>query len=198
MAHVAKEMERQGFKHPAADRRRDHLARPHRGEDRAAITRGPVVYVKMPRARVGVCSNLLSADAARRLRRRASRPNTSRCANATRNARRGQACCPLAEARANGFKTDWTAYHAARPRLARPARRSRITRSTKIAERIDWTPFFQAWELPGATRRSLHDEVVGEEARKAVRRRAGHAEEDHRRKMAHRQCRDRPVPGQQR
>ena len=38
MAFVAREMEREGFTHPAAHRRRDDLAGPHRGEDRAATT----------------------------------------------------------------------------------------------------------------------------------------------------------------
>ena len=36
----------------------------------------------------------------------------------------------------------------------------------KIAEYIDWTPFFQAWELAGRYPKILQDEVVGEEARK--------------------------------
>jgi 5-methyltetrahydrofolate--homocysteine methyltransferase len=38
MAHVAKEMQRLGFS-TAADRRRHHLARAHRGEDRAELPR---------------------------------------------------------------------------------------------------------------------------------------------------------------
>ncbi len=36
----------------------------------------------------------------------------------------------------------------------------------KLIERIDWTPFFSAWELAGKYPRILEDEVVGEEARK--------------------------------
>ena len=39
MVHVASEMERQGFDDPAADRRRDHLARAHGGQDRRRTTR---------------------------------------------------------------------------------------------------------------------------------------------------------------
>ncbi len=37
MVHVAREMQRQGFTHPAADRWRDHLAGPHGGADRSAL-----------------------------------------------------------------------------------------------------------------------------------------------------------------
>jgi len=36
----------------------------------------------------------------------------------------------------------------------------------EIAQRIDWTPFFQTWELAGRYPKILNDEVVGEEARK--------------------------------
>ncbi|WP_338591930.1 methionine synthase [Shewanella khirikhana] len=35
-----------------------------------------------------------------------------------------------------------------------------------LVDRIDWTPFFRAWELHGHFPRILDDEVVGEEARK--------------------------------
>ncbi len=36
----------------------------------------------------------------------------------------------------------------------------------KLVPHIDWTPFFQAWELSGPYPRILQDEVVGEAARK--------------------------------
>jgi 5-methyltetrahydrofolate--homocysteine methyltransferase len=36
----------------------------------------------------------------------------------------------------------------------------------KITEYIDWSPFFQAWELAGRYPKILQDEVVGSEARK--------------------------------
>jgi 5-methyltetrahydrofolate--homocysteine methyltransferase len=36
----------------------------------------------------------------------------------------------------------------------------------KLVDRIDWTPFFSAWELAGKYPRILEDEVVGEEAQK--------------------------------
>jgi 5-methyltetrahydrofolate--homocysteine methyltransferase len=36
----------------------------------------------------------------------------------------------------------------------------------KIAEYIDWSPFFQAWELSGRYPKILQDKTVGEEARK--------------------------------
>ena len=38
----------------------------------------------------------------------------------------------------------------------------------RLVERIDWTPFFSAWELAGRYPRILEDEVVGEEAKKLM------------------------------
>ena len=38
--------------------------------------------------------------------------------------------------------------------------------SSEIASYIDWTPFFQTWELHGRYPKILDDEIVGEEAQK--------------------------------
>ena len=66
MQHVAREMQREGFSHAAADRWRHHQPRAHRGEDRAALHGGPVVYVSDASRSVGVCQNLVCDDAAAR------------------------------------------------------------------------------------------------------------------------------------
>jgi 5-methyltetrahydrofolate--homocysteine methyltransferase len=61
---------------------------------------------------------------------------------------------------------------------------------------IDWTPFFRAWELAGNyPGHILTDEVVGESASDAVGRCEGDARADHRREMAHRQGRWSPACG---
>ena len=65
MAHVAKEMERLGFDGAAADRRRDHLAHAHRGEDRAALLRAHGVGARRL-ARRGRGHQLSERGAARR------------------------------------------------------------------------------------------------------------------------------------
>ena len=46
MVNFAVEMQRQGLRDPAADRRRDHLARAHRGQGGRRKYDGPVVWVK--------------------------------------------------------------------------------------------------------------------------------------------------------
>jgi 5-methyltetrahydrofolate--homocysteine methyltransferase len=72
---------------------------------------------------------------------------------------------PLAEARRRGLPTDWRAY--APPAPVRPG--LTVLRDYPLAELvpyIDWSPFFQAWELSGAYPKILEDPVVGDAARK--------------------------------
>jgi len=74
---------------------------------------------------------------------------------------------PLAAARDNRFKIDWSGYTPPRPRLMG----TRAFKSYKLAELvpyIDWTPFFQTWELRGKYPRILEDNVVGGEAKKLL------------------------------
>jgi 5-methyltetrahydrofolate--homocysteine methyltransferase len=71
----------------------------------------------------------------------------------------------LAEARSRGLKTDWAAYRPAQPRQT-----GLVTLNdyplAELVDYIDWTPFFQAWELSGPYPKILQDAVVGDAARK--------------------------------
>ena len=72
---------------------------------------------------------------------------------------------PLAEARQRGQRIDWSTY--APPAPARPG--LTVLRNYPLGELapyIDWSPFFQAWELSGPYPKILEDPVVGEAARK--------------------------------
>jgi len=84
-------------------------------------------------------------------------------------AKQGQApLVPLAEARANAFPTDWKGYVPPVPKhLGRKAFEGYDL--AEIARYIDWTPFFQAWELTGRYPKILEDPVVGEAARSVFR-----------------------------
>ena len=104
----------------------------------------------------------------------------------------------IAEARKHGLKTDWQQLCAAGSRRSSACKVLHEYPLAEIAGFIDWTPFFQTWELTGRYPKILQDEVVGEAARNLFRRRAGHAEAHHRGEVADGQRRDRPVPGQQR
>ncbi|NYT26408.1 methionine synthase, partial [Alcaligenaceae bacterium] len=124
---------------------------------------GPVVYVKDASRAVGVCTNLLSPDL-----RDAFIAQTKADYAGVRErhaAQQGESQrIPLAAARANKFKADWSSYTPPPPR--QPG--VHVLKNydlAELAEYIDWTPFFQAWELHGRYPKILEDAVVGEEAR---------------------------------
>jgi 5-methyltetrahydrofolate--homocysteine methyltransferase len=164
MAHVAKEMERQGFKIPlligGATTSRVHTA----VKIEPNYPSGTTVYVTDASRAVGVCSNLLS--------------NTTRdsyiaeikadyqAAREQHEGKKGKASyVSLQEARAHGLKTDWKQYTPPKPKLLGVQKLENYPLDV-LVDFIDWTPFFQAWELAGRYPKILQDEVVGEEARK--------------------------------
>ncbi|MGC4026765.1 MAG: vitamin B12 dependent-methionine synthase activation domain-containing protein [Mesorhizobium sp.] len=71
---------------------------------------------------------------------------------------------PLARARANNHKIDWANYTPPKPSFLG----TKVFDSWDLAELaryIDWTPFFQTWELKGRYPNILNDEKQGEAAR---------------------------------
>ena len=164
MAHVAKEMQRQGFTIPlligGATTSRVHTAvkiEPH-------YQSGPTVYVTDASRAVGVCSNLLSETL--RGEYTAGIKADYASVREQHEGKKGKAVyVSLADARAHGVKTDWKKYTPPRPRLMNVQKFSAYPLD-RIAEYIDWSPFFQAWELAGRYPKILQDEVVGGEARK--------------------------------
>ncbi|ADL54110.1 methionine synthase [Gallionella capsiferriformans] len=164
MAHVAKEMERQGFKIPlligGATTSRVHTA----VKIEPNYPSGTVIYVTDASRAVGVCSNLLS-DTLRDDYVASIKADYIE-ARETHEARQSKAVyVTLEAARAHGMKTDWNAYTPPKPKFT-GVKELRDYSLSEIAEYIDWTPFFQAWELAGRYPKILQDEVVGEESRK--------------------------------
>jgi len=72
---------------------------------------------------------------------------------------------PLAVARANEFKIDWSAYTPPKPRRHGNAHLRRISLH-ELIERIDWTPFFRAWELAGKLSRHPRGQGGGRKRQK--------------------------------
>ncbi|MFP4272548.1 MAG: methionine synthase [Halothiobacillaceae bacterium] len=161
MVHVAAEMKRQGVNLPlmigGATTSRMHTAL--KISPAADI---PVVHVTDASRAVGVASRLLGKDKDRYaadIRAEYEEMVRQRAAN-SRQSRR----VSLAEARQNRFTID-SAYQPPRPNFLG----TRVFEDyplEELVERIDWTPFFQAWELAGRFPKILDDEIVGEEARK--------------------------------
>jgi 5-methyltetrahydrofolate--homocysteine methyltransferase len=71
----------------------------------------------------------------------------------------------IAEARRRGHGTDWQAYRPPRPKKTGLTVLRRYPLA-ELVDYIDWSPFFQAWELSGSYPKILQDPVVGEAARK--------------------------------
>jgi 5-methyltetrahydrofolate--homocysteine methyltransferase len=164
MAHVAKEMERQGFKIPlmigGATTSRMHTA----VKIEPNYPSGATIYVNDASRAVGVCSNLLS-NTLRDEYVAGIRANYAQAREQHEGKKVKAVYVTLAEARAHGVKTDWKRYTPPKPWLM-GVHKFESYPLDKIAEYIDWTPFFQAWQLAGRYPKILQDEVVGEEARK--------------------------------
>jgi 5-methyltetrahydrofolate--homocysteine methyltransferase len=164
MAHVAKEMERQGFKIPlligGATTSRVHTA----VKIEPNYPSGTTVYVVDASRAVGVCSNLLSNTL--RDEYVAGIKSEYAAAREQHEGKKGKATyVPLAEARAHGLQTDWQTYTPPQPKTLGVHRLEDYPLDL-LVEFIDWSPFFQAWELAGRYPKILDDKVVGEEARK--------------------------------
>ncbi len=122
---------------------------------------GPVAYVPDASRAVGVCSELLSdARAARFVAELQADYARVRELHAGRKA---APLLSLAQARANKTPLDWQAWQPPRPKFI-GRRELRNQDLAELARYIDWSPFFQTWDLAGRYPQILRDEVVGPEA----------------------------------
>ncbi|MBM4189730.1 MAG: methionine synthase, partial [Betaproteobacteria bacterium] len=163
MSHIAAEMKRRGMTQPLLiGGATTSLA--HTAVKIDTQSDGPVVYVKDASRAVGVCTSLLSPDlSADFVARTKAEYVQVRERHAAQQGERS--FVTLEAARANAFKPDWAAYTPPAPRQT-GVQVFTAYDLAEIASCIDWTPFFQAWELHGRYPKILEDAVVGEEARK--------------------------------
>ena len=163
MAHVAREMEREGFTLPLVIGGAT-TSRAHTAVKIAPNYSGPVVYVPDASRGVSVMNSLLSPGG-RDAYVAEVRADYDRIRAQHLEKKGPGPLHPIAEARRLGLQTDWTAYRPPVP--VRPG--LTVLRDYPLAELvdcIDWTPFFQTWELSGPYPGILDDPVVGDAARK--------------------------------
>ena len=161
MVHVAKEMERQGFKLPllvgGATTSRAHTAvkvAPHYSE--------PVVHVLDASRAVPVTTSLLSDDGkAAFVAQHRSDYEALRKAHAAPR----QQVVPIETARARRTPVEWRADDLPAPSFIGLRVLDRFPLAT-LREFIDWSPFFHTWGMKGIYPRILDDERQGVEARK--------------------------------
>ncbi len=187
MVHVASEMERKGMTVPlligGATTSETHTAVKIEGR-----YSGPTVHVLDASRCAAVASALL--DPARRGGYVARVRETYAEIRRKRRGRRGRARrLAINDARSNRLTLDWSRHRPVRPTFlgvrhfpaqgdgggrlgarghsasAAPMPSARQSYDLgELEDRIDWTPFFQAWELRGAYPEILSDPRVGEEA----------------------------------
>ena len=164
MVTVAEEMERQNFQVPLLIGGAT-TSKVHTALRIAPRYHGPTVHVLDASRAVGVCTALTSESGSQ------AREFADKVAQEYEKIRVERAgggkekLIPLADARANSFKIDWNDYTPTKPATAG----TRVFAEYplhELVERIDWTPFFRAWELAGNYPDILEDKVVGESARK--------------------------------
>ncbi len=164
MAFVAGEMEREGFKIPlligGATTSKVHTAvkiEPHYS--------GPVVYVLDASRAVGVASALLS-DTQRDAFVQETRAEYKEVRERRAERRRETKTQTLEQARANKVKVDWSTITPPKPSFTgvRTYDETQFPLGD-LVPRIDWTPFFQTWELAGHYPDILEDPTVGPAAR---------------------------------
>ena len=163
MVHVAKEMQRQGFKIPlmigGATTSRAHTAVKIEPNYTAAST----VYVTDASRSVGVVSSLLSeelkADYVAKLR---DEYETVRERHKGRHAKTAQHTLEAARHNKYAYPSD---YAPVKPKFLGIKTLEDISLAV-LADFIDWTPFFLTWELSGSYPAILQDAVVGTEAQK--------------------------------
>ncbi len=163
MCVVAGEMEREGFAIPlligGATTSRVHTAvkiHPH-------YARGQTIYVTDASRAVGVVSSLLSREQKDGFVA-SIREEYQKVAEAHARSETQKQRLPLARARANAFRIDWDGYTPPKPLFAGV----RVFRNYDVAELaryIDWTPFFQTWEMKGRYPGLLDDPEQGAAAR---------------------------------
>jgi 5-methyltetrahydrofolate--homocysteine methyltransferase len=166
MVHVAKEMERQNFKIPlligGATTSKTHTAvkvEPH-------YTKGLAHHVLDASRAVAVASSLLSAD--KKVQSdyiQSIRTDYEQVRVLRGNRKSSKKYLTVNQSRKNKTKVDWAAFTPTKPTFL-GLKTFENYDLAELRRYIDWTPFFQSWELHGKFPAILTDEVVGVEATK--------------------------------
>jgi 5-methyltetrahydrofolate--homocysteine methyltransferase len=165
MVHVASEMQREGLDIPLmiGGATTSHA---HTAVKIAPAFDGATVYVKDASRAVGVAQNLISPQLREAFTSQVRQDHAQARARHAAKQQRSR-LLTLEQARANAFRTDWAAYRPVPPRRPGISVLDAIDLA-ELVDYIDWTPFFQAWELAGRYPKILDDAVVGEQARQLL------------------------------
>ena len=161
MVHVAGEMRREGFALPLL------IGGATTSPAHTAVKidpqyPGPVIYVKDASRAVGVCQQLVSAGREAYVSQIKEENSQRRERHSGKTIKVPQVT--LAQARANKWQTDWSAYRIPVPRFLGTHVLPNIN-LRQVVPFIDWMPFFNAWEFTGKFPDILDDPQRGAAAR---------------------------------
>lgn len=168
MVHVASEMQRLGMTIPlmigGATTSKTHTA----VKVEPKYSQGPVVHVLDASRSVAVASALLTkntADKAAFVENKKKEYEQIRVQRASRQS--SKRYLSLAQSRANKVRLDWDQYTPPKPGFLGTKTFENYDLA-ELAAYIDWTPFFQSWQLAGKYPAILEDPIVGVEATKLL------------------------------
>lgn len=163
MVHMAKEMQRGGFKVPlligGATTSKIHTA----VKIEPSYTNAPTVHVLDASRAVTVVESLLGEK--RPAYEAQVREEYEVMRERHKASRATKEYISLDDARANKTPIDWNGYQPVKPTFT-GVRGFEDIDLAEVRNYIDWTPFFATWEMAGRFPRILTDEVVGLEATK--------------------------------
>ncbi len=163
MVHVAKEMEREGFKLPlligGATTSVNHTA-----VKIAPAYQGFTIYVKDASRSVGVCRSLMDEKLKQDLAKKTWQ-EYQRLREEHADKQVARRILTIAEARAKGLLSDWKKIPITAPSFF-GLKLLKNYDLNEIRKHIDWTPFFITWELAGKYPKIFNDSRIGKEAKK--------------------------------
>ncbi|MDQ6470455.1 methionine synthase [Flavobacterium sp. LHD-80] len=159
MVYLAKELDKQGIKIPIMIGGAT-TSRAHTAVKIAPQYRETVIHVNDASRAVTVAGNLL--DHNRKIYAADIRAEYDSFRETFLNRSRDKNFLTIEDARKNKLPLDWSEYTPTKPKVI--GKQVVEVELDVLVPYIDWTPFFQTWELYGKYPAILTDEVVGEQA----------------------------------
>ena len=160
MVYLAKEMDKLNIKIPVMIGGAT-TSRAHTAVKIAPEYKETVVHVNDASRAVTVATNLLQPDTKINYAK-LLREEYDSLREGYLNRSREKNFLSIEEARKNKFKIDWENYEPIKPNFI--GTKTIEVELSELVDFIDWTPFFQSWELYGKFPAILTDEIVGEQA----------------------------------
>ena len=160
MVYLAKELDRLNIKIPVMIGGAT-TSRAHTAVKIAPEYQSTVVHVNDASRAVTVASNLLQEDVKEGYAK-SLREEYNDLREGYLNRARDKNYLSIADARKNKFQIDWNAFEPVKPNFI--GTKTIDVELSELVNYIDWTPFFQSWELHGKYPAILTDEIVGEQA----------------------------------